>query len=292
MPDKFTAVWVSHSSLGDFLRCKRAYYLHNIYKDPSTKRKINIVSPALSLGIAVHSVLESLRTFKQEERFTHNLLTDLEKEWEKVHGEKGGFSSKEEEKEMKERAIKMIEKAQEYKGPLMKKTILLPQEREKKLPHFYLSEKENIILCGKLDWIEYKEEDDSLRIIDFKTGKKEERDDSLQLPIYTLLLHHLQKRKVSGAAYWYLENNLLQEKELPSLKEAKEKVSLIAKQVKKAREEKDFLCPYGEEGCFACKPYEMIVQKKAHFVGVGEYNQDLYMIKKEGKEEKENIIPF
>ena len=34
--DKYTAVWVSHSSMGDFLKCPRAYFLHNVYKDPKT----------------------------------------------------------------------------------------------------------------------------------------------------------------------------------------------------------------------------------------------------------------
>src|ERR1035437_4279352 len=31
--DKFNAVWVSHSSIGDFLKCPRLYYLHNVYKN-------------------------------------------------------------------------------------------------------------------------------------------------------------------------------------------------------------------------------------------------------------------
>ena len=62
--DPYKATWVSHSSIGDFLKCPRAYYLHNVYKDPGTRRKINIVNPALSLGVAVHEVLEGLARFK------------------------------------------------------------------------------------------------------------------------------------------------------------------------------------------------------------------------------------
>ncbi len=54
MPDKYTATWVSHSSMGDFIKCPRAYYLKNMYKNPKTGKKIGIVSPALSLGSAVH----------------------------------------------------------------------------------------------------------------------------------------------------------------------------------------------------------------------------------------------
>ena len=99
--DKYSAVWVSHSSMGDFIKCPRAYYLHNIYKDPQSKRKINIVNPALSLGIAVHEVVEGLAKFKAEDRFKKPLLETFEHAWKKVSGKKGGFTSPEQEAETK-----------------------------------------------------------------------------------------------------------------------------------------------------------------------------------------------
>jgi len=57
----------------------------------------------------------------------------------------------------------------------------------------------------------------------------------------------------------------------------------VARQVKKARDTAagdgaKFLCPQGLAGCFACKPFEKIIKGEAKYVGVGEYNQDLYMI--------------
>src|SRR5882724_6901030 len=95
--DKYNAVWVSHSSMGDFLKCPRCYYLHNVYKNPKTGRKMNIVSPALSLGSAVHEVVEGLGLFKTEERIGRGsekfLLDAYEKAWKKVSGKKGGFIS-------------------------------------------------------------------------------------------------------------------------------------------------------------------------------------------------------
>jgi ATP-dependent helicase/DNAse subunit B len=279
MPDKFTATWVSHSSMGDFLRCPRAYFLHNVYKDPQTRRKINVVSPAMSLGIAVHAVLEGLRPLPVAERMEQDLLATLEHEWEKVSGKRGGFVSDAQEQETKARAVAMIERAKAHPGPLVQKTILLPQERENKLPHFYLSETDNIILCGKVDWVEYVPESDALKIIDFKTGKHEEKDGSLQLPIYTLLLNALQKRPVVGAAYWYLEyDDTLQEKTLPTLEEAREQVLQVAREVKHARDTRSFACPHGEEGCATCRPFEAILRGEAEYVGVGEYNQDLYLV--------------
>ncbi len=80
--DKYSAVWVSHSSMGDFLKCPRAYYLHNVYKNPDTGRKITIVNPALSLGSAVHATLEALKELPAEERLRRDLVADFEKEWE------------------------------------------------------------------------------------------------------------------------------------------------------------------------------------------------------------------
>ena len=85
---------------------------------------------------------------------------------------------------------------------LLNKRIKLP--RETMNPNFYLSDDENIILNGLIDWIEYLPATDSLHIVDFKTGKREEQEASLQLPIYLLLCNALQKRAVTKASYWYL----------------------------------------------------------------------------------------
>ena len=274
--DKYSAVWVSHSSMGDFLKCPRLYYLHNVYKDPKTGRKMNIVAPPLSLGQAVHEVLEGLVRFKAEERIKQPLLEHYEEAWSKVSGKKGGFMKKEEEKEAKERGKKMIERVIKNPGPLANKTIKLKDGGM--LPNFYLSEEENIILCGKIDWLEYREEDDSIRVLDFKTGRNEEKDDSLQLPIYILLLKALQKRKISGAYYWYLDSeDTPRNIGLPDPGKSEKEVLSVARKVKEAREKRNFKCPKG--GCFGCEPYERILKGQAEHVGVGEYNQDLYMIK-------------
>lgn len=274
--DKYSAVWVSHSSMGDFLRCPRLYYLHNIYKDPKTGRKMNLVNPALSLGQAVHEVLEGLVRFKVEDRLKQPLLDHYEEAWSKVAGKKGGFSDEKEEGFAKERGRKMIERVIKNPGPIANKTVKLKEGGM--LPHFYLSEDENIILCGKIDWLEYRDEDDSIRVLDFKTGKNEEKDGSLQLPIYFLLLNELQKRKVSGAYYWYVDSeDEPRSVDLPDLEKSKKDVLSLARKVKEAREKKEFDCPHG--GCFACEPYEKILKGEASFVGVGEYKQDLYMLK-------------
>lgn len=276
--DKYSAVWVSHSSIADFLKCPRLYYLHNVYKNDQG-RKINITSPALSLGIAVHETLEGLSKYKVEERFLKSLEETFEEEWKKVSGKMGGFKSEQEEAQAKERGINMILRVAKNPGPLAKKTVKLTLHENGMPPNFFLSEDENIILNGKIDWLEYIPEDNSIKVIDFKTGRNEEKEGSLQLPIYLLLLESLQKRKISGAAYWYLDHS---DKPvsvtLPDSQKAKNEILTIARKIKTARENKDFNCPRGEKGCFGCQPFEKILRGEAEFIGIGGYGQEMYIV--------------
>jgi len=276
--NKYNSVWVSHSSIADFLKCPRLYFLRNVYKNEKG-RKINIASPSLSLGIAVHETLEGLSKYKAEERFKKSLVESFENEWEKVSGKQGGFKTEQEEKESKERGRNMIIRVANNPGLLARKTVKLPPTRNGMPPNFFLSAEENIILNGKIDWLEYIESDDSIRVIDFKTGKNEEKDGSLQLPIYLLLLNNLQKRKVSGVAYWYLDRDIEPVSvKLPDDKESFNDVLCIAREIKNAREQKEFNCPKGVGGCFACRPFEKILRGEAEYIGIGGYGQEMYIV--------------
>lgn len=276
--DKYNSVWVSHSAIADFLKCPRAYFLKYVYKNENGK-KIALASPSLSLGIAVHETLEGLSKFKLEERFKKPLEESFEEEWKKVSGRMGGFKNEQEENEAKERAKNMILRVAKNPGPLAKKTLKLPKTHNDMPPNFFLSEKENIVLNGKIDWLEYIESDDSIRVIDFKTGKNEEKENSLQLPIYLLLLNNLQKRKVSGAAYWYLGRDSDPiSVNLPDANKSFEAVLEVARKIKSARENKEFNCPRGEAGCFACRPFEKILKGQAEYIGTGGYGQDMYIV--------------
>jgi ATP-dependent helicase/DNAse subunit B len=167
----------------------------------------------------------------------------------------------------------MIKRAETNPEIFLEKTIKIKED----LPWFWLDEGEEIILCGKIDWIKYVEETDSVEIIDFKTGKNKEDEGSLQLPIYLLLMKNCQKRKTTGAYYWYLQTDeKLTPKELPDEKEAYEQILKIAKEIKKARAEGNFECT--NKNCRNCKQFEKILNGEAKFVGVGPYNQDLYLV--------------
>ena len=280
-PDKYKAVWVSHSSIADYLKCPRAYYLNNVYKDPETNRKINLITPQLALGQAVHNTLEALaeERIPAEERLAVPLTDRFRENWKQVSGINGGFTSEDEEAEFRRRGEEMVRYVEENPGPLTRKALTLPANNMP--PNFYLSEDENIILCGKVDWLEYLEGEDAVHVIDFKTGVKEEGDDSLQLPIYLLLVHNLQKRPVARASYWYLDEQAgrgLKEKQLPMHDDAEREVLEAARKVKQAREDGAFECPRGEEGCFACRPFERIIRGEATYLGVNEIKQDMYAL--------------
>ena len=99
------------------------------------------------------------------------------------------------------------------------------------------------------------------------------------MPIYHLLVHNCQHRKVAGASYWYVGlSNDLKEKELPDLAEAHDQVLAIAKEIKLARKLERFRCPHGDNGCYACRQMEKIIKGEAEFVGENEYRQDVYVI--------------
>ncbi|MEP7166390.1 MAG: PD-(D/E)XK nuclease family protein [Candidatus Woesebacteria bacterium] len=279
--DRYSAVWVSHTSIADFLKCPRSYFLRNMYKDPKSRRKIQITSPSLSLGMGVHDVLESLSILPTERRFSGDLLEDFEKGWKKYTGKKGGFTDPEVERQYKERGLAMIRRVLNHPGPLKNKAVKLTQD----LPQYYISEADNIILCGKVDWLEYIPESDSVHIIDFKTSKSEEDGNSLQLPIYTLLVANTQKRKTSKASYWYLEfSDDLQEKVLPDISESHDAVLKISKQISLARKLSKLDCPYG--GCKYCEPLERVLKGDAEFVGVDEkMGKDNYILHKHLEED-------
>jgi len=284
MPDKYTAIWVSHSSISDFLNCPRSYYLKNVYKDSNTGHKITLMSPALALGQTVHSVLEGLSKLPRDERFSKSLIAIFDEEWEKISGRKGGFSSDEQEYQYKKRGQEMLRRVYNNPGPIEKKAIKIQEE----LPAYWLSEEDNIRLCGKIDWLEYIEEKDSVHIIDFKTGKKKENDNSLQLPIYHLLVHNCQKRKVEKASYWYLEtDDKPSEVVLPDLGEAHRKVLDIAKKIKLARQIEKYDCPKGGN-CFFCDPMEKILKGGGEFIGTDNYKRDIYILKNTQKDNNES----
>ncbi len=273
--DKYTALWLSHSSISSFLECPRSYYLKNVYKDPITHHKIKIVSPPLSLGRAVHEVIESLSEIKTDLRFSKPLLERYESAWKKVSGKRGGFLDADTEYQYKNRGETMIRRVQKNPGPLGQLAIKINMD----LPYYWLAPEDNIILCGKIDWLRYSPDTNTVDIIDFKTSRNEEGKDSLQLPIYHLLVKNCQNRELSGAYYWYLESSDdLTPKKLPDLDKSEADILKIGKRIKLQKSLNKFDCPQGEAGCRYCRPYERILKGEGECVGHDEYGADVYIL--------------
>jgi len=282
MKDKFSATWISHTSISDYLRCPKSYYLKNIYKDRSNGKKIQIVSPALSLGSAVHEVLEGLTTIPTADRFRESPILSFDKVWEKFSGKKGGFYSTDQEQKSKERGKQMIRAVMDHPGPLAKLSIKLKQD----FLYYWLSEEDNIILCGKIDWLEYLKDINAVHIIDFKTSKKEESKESLQLPIYYLLAQNCQSRPVEKLSYWYLEYDSLPTRmELPNLDMANTKLLEIGRKIKLARKLENFNCPSGVEECIACRDLERVSRGEGEKVGESD-RHNLYFVERQQQEEE------
>ncbi|MDA1316704.1 MAG: PD-(D/E)XK nuclease family protein [bacterium] len=286
-PDKYSAVWVSHTSITDFLQCERAYELKHVYKDPKTNHKIKIMSAPLALGQAVHEVIESLSVLPVKDRFSTILMDRFDESWKKVTGKRGGFRDADSEEQYKKRGREMISRVTKNPGPIARRAVKIQGD----LPHYFLSEEDNIILCGKIDWLEYMEDTDSVHIIDFKTGNNAESSNSLQLPIYLLLVGNTQKRPVSKASYWYLakdEDPI--EQELPNKDDAYETILDIAKRMKTARKLGKFKCPGGADGCGYCLPYEGILKGEGEFIFVDTYNTDTYILTKQSVTRKDESV--
>ncbi|MBI2599321.1 PD-(D/E)XK nuclease family protein [Candidatus Daviesbacteria bacterium] len=273
--DPYTAIWVSNTSFGDFLKCSRAYFLLHVRKDPVTRHTINIINPGMSLGAAVHDTLDSLVDLNSDERFSVPLTTRFEQAWEKVTGLKGGFKNEKEEKEYKERGLSMIKRVMDNPGPLVNNVQKL-NSPDHLPPRYILSEEENILLCGKVDWLEHFPEDDTLHIIDFKTGVHDEKPDSLQLPIYCLLVKNLQSKKVKKISFWYLDRqDKPTEMSLPDLDEAHRDILELAMRVKTLRQSGHYSCL--ANGCRWCEPLEAVLRGEAKLVGTSG-NKDNYVL--------------
>lgn len=272
--DPYKAVWVSHSSISNFLKCPRLYYLHDVYKSSKTGHKINITTPPMALGLAVHEVLDSLIGIAASDRFKIPLTKKFDDVWKNYGGKLGGFKSEDQEEEYKSRGREMLKRLDKDPGILKNKAIKIETSF---LPNYWFSEEDNLILCGKVDWLEYLESTNSVHIIDFKTGKNTEEDSSLQLPIYYLLAKNTQKREVTKASYWYLDNDTgMKEMELPSDVKAYDDIFKVANRMKLARALKLFKCE--TNGCRHCIPYERILKGEGEKVGVSGTKQDIYIL--------------
>lgn len=261
-------IFVSFTSLSDFLKCPRTYFLKNIYKQSLPPQagvkthepfRIQIASPYLSLGSTVHDAvkwfidMKGQVTKKQYEEKFRNF-------WFKYTGKRGGFSTRDEEANFGNRGLKMLDnfwnnwKVLERPAPAIS------------FPKLHLFDR--VVLMGNFDFLGEKE-DQTLHVVDFKTGANDEKD-PLQLYIYAILAEANLEKKVSSASFWYLDRDdkpkeIVLDPLEPKLEWLKDK----GKQLKQAIAAGEWICVRNDalNGalCRDCKDYQAIVEGKGEF---------------------------
>lgn len=260
-------LFISFTSLKDFLRCPRSYYLKNIYHDSRTGNRIQIASPYLSLGSTVH---DAIKWFLQMQgQVTQKQLEDKFRNlWIKYRGKNGGFESREQEGDFGRRGLKMLENFFKNAKVLEKSA---PDISFPKLPLF-----EDVILMGNFDFIGERD-DGTLHVVDFKTGAKDEQD-PLQLYIYAILAEANFQKTVSSASYWYLDREDTPRQIVLDALEPKLKWIIDrSKELKEALNINEWVCR--QEGKCDCAIYKNILDGKGEFQFSDErYQKDVYFL--------------
>lgn len=263
------AIFLSHTSLNDFLNCPKAYYLKNVYRNPESGYKIQAVSPYLALGAVVHDVIKWY--FEAEDKPTKvEVENKFRGFWWKFHGKRGGFTSSEEEAGFGKRGLLMLENFLTNVTKVEKP--LSPIE----FPKYLLTE--NIVLHGNMDYAG-ELSDGTLHVMDFKTGSKDEVS-PLQLYIYSILAENYYGKPVSKASFWYLDRDdapkeIVMDPLQPQIDWLTEKGLML----KKALEENCWECIRGEDLCRDCRDYTAILEGKGELMFVDHaFKKEVYFL--------------
>ncbi len=277
------AIFISPSSLGDFDKCPQLYYYRNVYRS-SRGLKIQLINPSLALGQAIHDTLEIFLRLPAGERSKDLLMDKFEFSWSNLTGEKGGFFSAEEESGCKNRGTQMLERF--WRNEHFKNTEM------EKIPGFPKAELGNdLILTGKLDWLE--KEGETYHLVDFKTGKNEEKEDSQQLPIYAVLISGIFKTDKIKASYWYLDKNEdIVSFTLPDIGQTTEYLKKKGEIIKMVRQTGSYRCQSGGESCWACRDMLAIAKGKGKLVSMDPVNrkQEIYILNKNAPEQETMVV--
>ena len=242
----------SPSKLGMFFQCPKQYHFY--YLDPiysrmknELKRHPDNIWKFHTLGKAVHNAITLFYHLPTEQRTERSLLEQLKKTWvseiqwnKKPPLEKwGGFKTIEEERDSYRQAILMLKNFLEI-AEIKPKIEYLPTENFRRSIDDYLDLitplNQNFDISGKFDLI--VGDIDSLHIIDFKTGKREDVDD-FQLRFYRVLAEAKFKKPVKKASLYFLKKGSIKEFDFEKEKTEEIKKEIIEK-IKEIKATKNF----------------------------------------------------
>jgi len=284
MPSKKT-LWISHSAISSFAKCPHLYYLEYEYRNPQTGNRIQITNPYFALGLSVHETLEGLLSVSPKKRTQISLKDRFSQVFENYRGLKGGFISQKKEEKFYKRGLDMVERVERstfLSRPSMELNSNFPTVNLFEKKHDFSKKSEiDMKLVGSVDWIEVLP-DGGAHIIDFKTGNNKEKNNSLQLPIYTILAQKNIKEAIRKTSYWYLEHDdSPMEHKIGDIDYWMAVIKEKAMAIKEAVEKKDFSCNYPRR-CFACGDYDKIFNGDAEKVEAeNSRGKDVFCIFKE-----------
>ena len=263
------ALFISHTALKDFLKCPNSYFLKNRYRDPKTGYRLQIASGPMTLGSLVH---DAIKWYLQTNRVANKdeVINKFRNHWLKYRGKKGGFSSREEEGVFGKRGLQMLDNF------LKNASILEPNIPAYDFLRYRLDEK--IVFTGKVDFIGQLE-NESLHILDFKTGAKDE-EDATQLHSYAIMAESTFQKPVSKLSYWYLDrDDSPKEAVLDPLEEKIDWIKDKALQIQDAISKDSWECiekdgPYNE-----CQKYQKVIDGKGEFqFSDDDFKKDVYYL--------------
>jgi len=183
-----------------FQLCPRQYKFQYIDHLGGIYRKSR---PYFTMGDHVHATLKDfLSVVPVSERNLTRLEDLLREKWRRY---RKGFNDREDEKRWGQKALNQLRWF--AKNQDLSVTPFMVED------YHSVEVTSNIILKGKIDRVD-KEADDSLHIIDYKTGKMPAEINQLQLHIYALILSKKQDLPPKKASYLYMEAGTLQTIEL------------------------------------------------------------------------------
>ncbi|MCT4621136.1 MAG: PD-(D/E)XK nuclease family protein [Marinisporobacter sp.] len=164
-------LYLSNTSIRTFLDCNKKFQYQYIDKINVTKSR---TTKHLSFGKSIHATLAKFNMLTDTSQRTLDTLHDLlRKNWVRE-----GYESIDEEREFGIKGLDML--TNYFNNPLDqgKENLIIEETIYENTPQY--------ILCGKLDKV-YVAEDDTVEILDYKTGNSIQPIDHLQLPIYLIL---------------------------------------------------------------------------------------------------------
>lgn len=248
----------SYSKLSLFDQCLKAY--HFTYIDPiysKLKNKLKKMPENIfkfyTLGRAVHNAITLFYHSPAEQKTAEQLKDFLKGTWvSEVMGNKkpplgkwGGFASLEEERETYGEALGMLANFLRI-AEIEPEIEFLPTNDFRRSIDDYkklitpLSE--NIDISGKFDLIT-RNEDGSLNIVDFKTGRREDND-QYQLKFYQLLAEEKFKKPVKKASFYFLKSGNISDFDLDDGKD--EFKGELLNKIEKIKVTEDFITRPGK----------------------------------------------